>query len=341
MTQPRTEESKPPIPRKLYYTDIPTIYEQQLTPRVLSTRNVGRPLDIMAKSYIVALTGPRGGIKSGSLAYLSIWALAKGHRVLTNLPVKCNLKRVSGVTELLESEPLDVQTIIMEPQTLEGSLIAWDEYQQWDRSGTHQTMQHRLLIASWEQIRKHEISFAYVAKRINLVPGDVAWETDLEFNCQDVSNTGKGEIEGTRCGWEIKDLSGLWTRKMYNPKHPESYHAGFYHRAIMGAYDTRQRFDPLEAARGYAVNLTKNVISDHESESDFIDEDAYQTIKDHALEALPAPSRRSIFFSNFGIYKSTVRDYVQSRLMEDLDIEEITRSGVSWLRVREREPSKT
>lgn len=267
-----TKELKPQThKRKKYITETPTIYEQQLWPKLSSAKKKTMPLDIMAKSYIAALTGPRGGVKSGSLAYLGIWAMAKQHRAITNLPIKCNLVRHNGDKEILQSEPLDIEILIMEPELYAGSLILWDEYQQFDRSGSHMTTQHQLLISQWEQIRKQEISFVYVSKRINLIPGDIAWETDLEINCMDVSNSAKGEIDGTRVGWEIKDLSGLWSRRMFDPNNPVIYRAGFYHRAIMGAYDTSQRFDPIEAKRGFKVDLNKRVISDKEEDFDIDD----------------------------------------------------------------------
>ncbi len=322
------------MPRKELIHEIPTISESQLWPRV---RMVGKksqkPLDIMGKSYIIAITGPRGGIKSGSLAYLCIHAMAKGHRAITNLPVHCHFKRDSGEIVDLQTEPLDIETLILNPMSLEGSLIAWDEYQQHDRSGSHLTTQHQLLIGQWEQIRKQEITFAYVAKRINLIPGDIAWETDLEINCHDISREGK-EMEGERCVWEIKDLSGYWTRKMFDPKFPITYRMGFYHRAIMGSYDTRQRFDPLEAKRGFQLDLQKRVISDKDHSGEFISDEEYYVIKEKAKDLLKEPMRRSEFFAFLDIKSLKVRGYIKDRLSKELGVEEVVRAGTNWLRFR-------
>ena len=334
MTQSLIEELKPPIlRRKKYITEIPRIWEEQLFPKLPGSGKPGKPLDIMEKSYIIALTGPRGGVKSGSLAYLSLYALAKGYRVFTNLPVKCNLVDNEGRVRLLESSPLDIETLIMNPTLLEGSLIAWDEYQQHDRSGSHMTTQHQLLIGQWEQIRKQEISFAYVAKRINLVPGDIAWETDIEINCNDISKIDKGEIEGSRTLWQIKDLSGYWTRHMFDPRHPVIYPFSFYHRAIMGAYDTRQRFDPLEAKRGFKLDLQKRIISDHDASDDFVTEEDYQRMKEQAMVVLgDGPVRKTFLFSRFGVKNPNVKQFLMQRLYDDVGLREYMSSGQAMVR---------
>lgn len=270
-----TKELKPQTHRKEIFKQIPVLYEHQLFPSLKGSNNRGISWGWnLHKAMIVALTGPKGGIKSGSLAYIGIKLLSMGLPVYTNLPIKCYLiKNKSGNGEkiLLESQPIDFNKLFMHSEELDGGAILWDEYQQWDRSGRHMTTQHQLLMGLWEQIRHTWMSFYYVAKRINLVPGDIAWETDIEINCSDITPP---PAEGEKCLWQIKDLSGALTRRMFNPDNPIIYPFTFYHRAIWGAYDTLQRFDFFEAMKGVSLDLEKRVISD--KTDDGFDADDYR-----------------------------------------------------------------
>jgi hypothetical protein len=258
VTAASEKELKPLVTRKEIVTTIPTLYEVQLTPAFPAEVGTIRSINL-TDTYITALTGPRGGIKSGSLAYCAIKYMAAGLPAWTNMPVKCNLVRRDGSIELLESRDLDFEQLFKHAEEYHGGMVGIDEYQQWDRSGRAMTTQHLVLMGLWEQIRKLDLSFYYVAKRIDLVPGDIAWETDIELNCSDITPMPKsGEV----CLWQIKDLSGLWTRQMFDPKNPIYYKHRFYHRAIWGAYDTRQKFDFYEAMRGVKMNLEKRVVGD-------------------------------------------------------------------------------
>lgn len=251
-------ESKPQTFRKEIHKEIPTIYEHQLRAGYPATQKVTRGLSLY-DSYIIAITGPRGGIKSGTLAYCCMKFLAEGLKVFTNQPVKFYCKRRDGTVDLLESEDLDFDKLFTHSGDFRGGLVAIDEYQQWDRSSRAMTTQHQVLMGMWEQIRKLDMNFYYVAKRIELVPGDIAWETDIEINCSDITPFPKsGEI----CLWQMKDLSGLWTRRMFDPRNPVFHKHRFYHRAIWGAYGTKQTFDFYDAMKGVKVDLQKREISD-------------------------------------------------------------------------------
>ena len=250
-------ESNPQTFRKEIIETIPTVYEHQLVASFPITTKVIRGISIY-DSYIIAITGPRGGIKSGTLAYCCMKFLAAGLPVFTNQPVKFNLIRRDGTKELLETQDLDFDKLFTH-RDIHGGLVAIDEYQQWDRSSRAMTTQHLVLMGMWEQIRKLDLSFYYVAKRIELVPGDIAWETDIEINCQDITPF---PGSGVACLWNIKDLSGLWTRHMFDPRNPVFYKQRFYHRAIWGSYSTKQSFDFYEAMKGVKVDLAKRLITD-------------------------------------------------------------------------------
>jgi len=266
MSDNSQEGLKPPTTngRKEIHVTIPTIYEHQLVASFPGTARTMRGISIY-DSYIIALTGPRGGIKSGTLAYCAMKFLASGLPVFTNQPVKFNIVRRNGEKELLESQDLDFDKLFTHSSDYHGGLVAIDEYQLYDRSGRAMTTQHLVLMGQWEQIRKLDMSFYYVAKRIELVPGDIAWETDIEINCADITPYPKsGEV----CLWSIKDLSGLWTRHMFDPKHPVIYKQRFYHRAIWGAYQTKLNYDFFDAMRGVKMDLQKRVISDGSGKND-------------------------------------------------------------------------
>ncbi len=314
-------ELKPPTSkRKEIIEKIPTVYEHQLVPSFPSTTKTMRGISIY-DSYIIGITGPRGGIKSGTLAYCAILFMAHGLPVYTNQPIKCNIIRRDGTKDLLESQELDFDKLFTHRE-YHGGLVAIDEYQQWDRSSRAMTTQHVILMGMWEQVRKLDMSFYYVAKRIELVPGDIAWETDIEINCKDITPY---PLSGIACLWSIKDLSGLWTRHMFDPKNPVIYKQRFYHRAIWGSYQTKQRFDFYEAMKGVKLDLTKRVLTDgnggHELDLPGL---ALKAQRMFQVEDIYRPTE---FWESLGVESNMDKGKVRSYLEKQIGLSEKISSG--------------
>ena len=101
----------------------------------------------------------------------------------------------------------------------------------------------------------------------------------------------------------------------------------------MGAYDTRQRFDPLEAKRGFKLDLQKRIISDHDASDDFVTEEDYQRMKEQAMVVLgDGPVRKTFLFSRFGVKNPNVKQFLMQRLYDDVGLREYMSSGQAMVK---------
>lgn len=272
----------------------PTIYEHQLVPYMRGGRSK-RPL-YLNESYIMCFSGPRGSGKSMSLSYVAMLALAQGMKVWLNYPLAFTIVRKDGMMQYMKADKLNFDDIMKLSPEFRGGLIGIDEYQDWDSAYMFQSTQSRLLHAMWAQIRKNQLSMAYVSKKLWWVGLKTREETDIEINCMDAAKTGGGYSKydkGEIIYWDTKDVSGNWTGYM-NYDRPVSYPFRFYAKPVWGSYNTSYRFDFMEAIRGVKLALTKRIIGDG-NEDDAEDDDShcltYHQMKDIAQKLVSENKR--------------------------------------------------
>jgi len=325
----------PPNARE-YITEIPTLDERQFIP---DSPNImgGEGYEIsIYEPYIAGISGPRGGIKSGTLSYLAMVFLAHGLKVWLNYPLQFYLVR-NARKELLKSHTLDFNELFTMSSEFQGGLIGIDEYNDWDNSYNFNSVQSKILYGMWGQIRKNDISFYYVSKFLENIGRKTRDETDIEIACMDACKLpfGRGKFKrGELCTWDITDLSGNWTGRPWMKYRDPPYQNEFYHRAIMGSYDTRLRFDIFEAMRGIKLDLRKRLIGD---EGQGEDEYNWDDIKQRAgqLFAQARRWRAADFWAAFGIKNSMAKSEIARFLEDTLGMSRTMSNGANYFTMRE------
>lgn len=276
MTLPALIDKLPEPDENGLVTEMPTVYYEQLFGSLITHNNGngnGRRIRSvnLADPYIIGFGGARGSGKSESLAYCGMVSLAAGLPVWSNFPIKFRFINREDHERILESRPLYFKDLFAISPDLRGGKIIIDEYQDWDNVLAFATTQTRLLNAFWSQIRKNMLSFIFASKVLDWIGNKTRRETDIEVNCVDSYFTDKSygkHRKGEVLYWNIMDLSGMWTGKMFQ-YYPVMHHKRLWARLTWGAFDTNLRFDIFEALRGLKLDLQKSVISDKEEQHAF------------------------------------------------------------------------
>lgn len=253
---------------KVIINEIPTLHEEQIIPITSGTGRYVRGFDV-TQPFIIGISGPRGSGKSQTLSYLGIRALTLGLRCWLDYPLQFYLIRRGKEykdRELLKSEQLDMVKLMTMNEDINGGFVGIDEYRRFASAYGFNSTQNQLLNEVWGQIRKNNISFGFVSKKIAWIDPMTRDETDIEIACQDAHMTSDGYhkyAEGEMIYWQVKDISGLWTGKMYED-HPIDHPAKLFAKPFWGSYNTNQHFDIFAAKAGVKLDLKKTIISDKE-----------------------------------------------------------------------------
>lgn len=225
-----------------------------------------RVLDLL-DSYIICLSGARGGGKTETQAWLGIIAKILGYPVWSNFPLKFYLKKTkTAKPEIVEAEMLDLSKLFALSDDIRGGLVLIDEYQTYCSKYSFNSMRNRIFGEFWAQIRKRDLSFCFTAKSIDWVDRRTISETDVELKCQDAhfSEGGDGFKKGELVFYQVRDLSGKWTGKMFED-YPIFYPFNLPMRAVWGSYDTRQTVDVFEAMAKLELDLERTIITNKEA----------------------------------------------------------------------------
>jgi hypothetical protein len=242
--------------------DPPTLYEVQLFPG-LNPDPGCRTIDI-SEPNMYAFEGPRGGMKTMSLSYFAIIAMASGLNVWLNYPLEFYLVKRGGKTEHMKAELLDLHKLLTFSPEYKHGFIGLDEYQDICSAYSFNSTKNRLLDAFIAQIRKNELSFGYTSKKRNWVDTRTRDELDIAIRCMDASKTPSGWNEykkGEMAYWEIYDVSGIWTGYEYDI-YQTTFPYKLYARPIWGCYNTKFTIDIFDSMRGVHLDLEKTQISD-------------------------------------------------------------------------------
>lgn len=302
-----------------YITEIPTIYHEQIFgPDVLDgengRRSKGRVLGF-EDAVMIGFGGPRGAGKTMSLAFVGIKARALGLPVWSNVPIKFHYIDYKGTFMTLESKPLLFKDIFALSDELQGGWIIIDEYQYFLPSGGWNATQNKLINAFNDQIRKNSLSIAFSSKTYRRIDITGREETDLWIDCHDAYFSDNGytrKQKGEVIYWNIMDMSGVWTGRMFE-HYPVIHRRRLFSDILKGSYDTRKRIDFIEAMRGVKLDLEKTVITDKEDKS-FNYEQMEQQLTDifHRVDKI----RPAELYEGLGVTGNYVKGIIKQMLAD-------------------------
>lgn len=224
------------------------------------------------KTWIVGYNGPRGGGKSGSMAYtcaeekllrgIPVYTIPESYRIDINI-------LWGGKKYHFNTEPLDIDRLMKFDPLLDGCAVAASEANI-QLADSHRSMSNKNLgVSDYAQQCRHQgVSMYYDVISASWIDPRLRQLTDVLIYCTDPSNSQSGEEAGLEEGeyshWNVTDNSGQLTGIPFEVE-PIPYPWSLRLKDFWSIYDTHNKADTLKARSN--IKYTNNVIEINISEN--------------------------------------------------------------------------
>jgi len=237
-------------------------------------------------SLIVIIVGTRGSGKTLLMTHfeLEILSRAWGVKKLREISGKPNLyprKKVNIWSNypvkglwtppgqkkavILESQPLDLERLIMWDDEFCDGVIFFDEIDQVADKQDWQSLVGKLLTAGVQMFRHRNLSLYASIQSLNWLNSRLQWQADVIIKCRDLSFTPWGKEKHVQPGEVANttwiDKSGIMTGASFE-ENGMFYPLQFYGKRYWGSYSTHHEFNIIEYKRKYKLNLEAVEITD-------------------------------------------------------------------------------
>lgn len=275
-------------------------------------------------STVIVFDGPRGAGKTlSAVAECIIRMVGYGETIISNVPIKFTWSYEDGTTELFESKPLNVQSLLEMKSEYTNATIFWDEMSLWLYSRTAGAGINRLSTLVFTLLRKRQLSLIITTQFVKMIDSNVRLQMDMQVSCMDLSYRYPHLQRGSVISQKLQDVSGKYSgHSIYDDGETDSAirHQLFYGKVFWGTYDTYQEFDVLEAqGKKYRVDYGTTMLGRGEVDGAFVPGGApdRQRLVRLALDGLPEAYYRADdlfpYLNSAGIdgHPNTLGDLIQ------------------------------
>jgi hypothetical protein len=228
------------------------------------------------KEIVAAFTGHRGGGKTANAVGWLLDAMAGGLLGLANIPIKPVTMKDSSNPEdpgkHIEAKVLNMREFLVLSESFKKSVMLIDELPLYASSLRVSSNNNFLLQQVSQQLRKLQMTVLYTLQAFKFGDPYFSFQTDLVFECKDLSFTPWGREEGLEegelIGVQIKDLTGVYTGRPF-AAYPETHCFTVNIKPIWGIFDTYLIVDPKEGRVQYQIEK-EQVLIGHNAEGSYI-----------------------------------------------------------------------
>ena len=200
-------------------------------------------------SFIIAPVGSRGSGKTTLAAAMSIqgkW-LWPDIRIISNFPIKWQVKNSKGKLVKYQAEPLDLVSMVTFESDYKHALILIDECPQILNRMNASSNRNKFLNLWIQQLRKNRNSLVLCSQGFGYVDHEAGGQVDIIINCKDASRRypQSGLKRGGVVLMDLQDHSGLWTGYSFDER-PKYYKMRMLSEYVWDTFDTYYTIDILD-----------------------------------------------------------------------------------------------